>query len=73
MTVATALVLMGTTVTAKAASLIRPTAVGISQDKDNSLVLRHASELSGKSDLSMAEHGSHGSHGSHASHASSSK
>ena len=70
MTVATALVLLGTTVTTKAASLLRVADVSISQDNDNSLVLKHASELFGNSDMSMTGHTSHGSHGSHSSHSS---
>ena len=70
MTVATALVLMGTTVTTKAASLLKSSDVSISQDNDNSLVLKHANQIFGISEMSMTGHTSHGSHGSHASHAS---
>ena len=69
----TAIVLLGTTVSTKAASLLRVSNVGINQNNDNSLVLKHANELFGGSEMSLtghASHASHGSHGSHASHAS---
>jgi len=51
MTVAAAVVLLGTTVTIKAASLLRVTDVSISQNNDNSLILKHANELFGNSDI----------------------
>jgi len=72
MMVAAAFLLMGTTVTTKAATLLKVSKVSVSQnnDNENGLVLRHASELFGNSQLSMAKHGSHSSHSSHASHSS---
>ena len=75
MTVAAVFLLLGTTVTTKAASLLKISNVSVSQNNgnDNGLVLKHASQLFGNSEMSLTGHGSHGSHGSHASHASSSK
>ena len=70
MTVATALVLLGASVSTKAASLLRGNEVSISADNDNSLVLKHASQLFEKTQISVAAHGSHASHSSHSSHAS---
>jgi hypothetical protein len=70
MTVVAALVLMGTTFTTKAASLLKSSDVSISQDNDNSFVLKHASQIFGNSEMSLTGHGSHSSHVSHASHAS---
>ncbi|HBX51115.1 MAG TPA: hypothetical protein DEH02_08630 [Bacteroidales bacterium] len=70
MTVAAALVLMGTAVTTKAASLLKVSDVSISKDKGESLVLKHASQIFGDSEMSMTGHRSHGSHGSHSSHSS---
>lgn len=70
MTVAAAIVLMGVSVTTKAASLLKSSNVGISQDNANDFVLKHATELFGDSDMSMADHYSHSSHSSHSSHRS---
>lgn len=71
MTVAAALVLMGVSVTTKAASLLKSSSdVSITQDNDEGLVLRHASELFGDNDMSLTGHSSHSSHRSHSSHSS---
>ena len=70
MMVATALVLMGTSVSTKAVRLLKTNDVGISVDKENSFILKHASELFGDNDMAMTSHTSHGSHGSHSSHSS---
>jgi len=74
MMVAAAFLLMGTTVTTKAATLLKVSKVSVSQniEDENGLVLKHASELFGNGEMSMAEHGSHSSHSSHASHVSGS-
>ena len=70
MMVVTAFVLLGTTVSTKAASLLKSSDVSIGQNKDNSLVLKHANQLFENNVMASPQHGSHGSHGSHASHAS---
>jgi hypothetical protein len=70
MTVVAVLVLMGTTVTTKAVSLLKSSEVSINQNENSNFVLKHASELFGNNALSMTAHGSHSSHASHASHAS---
>ena len=70
MTVAAALVLMGTSVSTKAATLLKVSNVSVSQSNDNGFVLQHASELFGSSDMSLNGHTSHASHASHSSHAS---
>lgn len=71
MMVASAVVLMGVSASTKAASLLKISSdVSISQDNDNGLVLKHASELFGDSDESMLSHSSHKSHSSHSSHSS---
>jgi hypothetical protein len=70
MMVVAVLFFVGTAVTAKAASLLSVSGVSVSQDDENGLVLKHANELFGNSDMSFTSHGSHGSHGSHSSHAS---
>ena len=70
MTVATALVLMGTSVTTKASSLFRGSEVNVSKDNGNSFVLKHANELFSNNVMASPDHYSHSSHVSHASHAS---
>ena len=70
MTVAAGLVLLGASVSTKAASLLRSNEVSISADNDNSLVLKHASQLFENTQMSVAGHGSHASHASHSSHSS---
>lgn len=70
MTVAAALVLMGTTVSAKASSLLRVSDVSVVQDNDNGFVLKHANELFKNNVMASPDHYSHSSHSSHASHSS---
>jgi hypothetical protein len=64
----TAIVLMGTAVTTKAVSLLKSDDASIKQNKDNNLVLKHASELFGDVHYNLNGHGSHSSHVSHSSH-----
>ena len=68
MAVVTGLVLLGTTVTTKAASLIRATDVSVNQHDDNGLVLKHANEIFGSEQFALNQHASHSSHSSHSSH-----
>lgn len=68
MLVVASVVLMGTTVSTKAVTLLKGSSVSIK--KDNGFVLKHANQLFGNSDLSGTGHYSHSSHESHASHAS---
>ena len=70
MMVVASVVLMGTTVSTKAASLLKGSSVSIRQNNDENLVLKHANQLFGKSELSSTGHTSHASHESHASHSS---
>lgn len=71
MMVVAALVFMGTSVTTKAASLLKVSDVSISKSNVNNLVLKHANQLFSENAMStMAEHGSHSSHSSHVSHSS---
>lgn len=70
MMVVASVVLMGTTVSTKAVTLLKSTSVSIKKGNDNSLVLKHANQLFGNRDLSSTGHYSHSSHESHASHAS---
>ena len=70
MMVVTALVVLGTNVTAKAASLLKVSDVGISKNNDNSLVLKHANQLFENIVMASPQHSSHSSHSSHDSHAS---
>ena len=69
MMVVASVVLMGTTVSTKAASLLNISGVSI-KNNDENLVLKHANQLFGKSELSSTGHTSHASHESHASHSS---
>lgn len=71
MAVVTGLVLMGASVTTKAASLLKSPGTGISKDKDSNLVLKHANQLFGTSNSYHGSHRSHRSHASHKSHLSS--
>lgn len=70
MTVAAALVFLGSTATTKAASLLKRSDVSVSQTQNNNLVLKHASEIFGNNEMSVTGHASHASHSSHSSHAS---
>ncbi len=70
MTVVAAVVFMGTTVTTKAVNLTRSSKVGINQQKDNDLVLKHANDVYGYEMNAVNQHYSHSSHSSHVSHAS---
>lgn len=70
MTVATAVLLIGTTATTKAASLIHASKVSVEKQNEN-LVLQHANVLfSGTSTPTSQWHESHASHSSHESHSS---
>ena len=70
MAVATALVLMATTVSAKTVNLIKEYGVKSTEDRDHGLVLKPASQLFGNGNILFAQHDSHSSHASHASHSS---
>ncbi len=70
MAVVAGVVLLGTTVTAKATSLIRATDVSVNQQEDNALVLKHANVIFGSEQFALNQHSSHRSHSSHSSHSS---
>lgn len=66
--VAAGFIMMGTTVTTKAASLIKGADVSYKKYEDNNLVLKHAKEIFGNERFAVNQHASHSSHVSHASH-----